>query len=250
MQFDNSALNQGNSNNDAPFSASLAMAFFANHFVENLSDGTGLHPPCQTNVRVNMTRLYYELPLIAFWFLRENNFIRFAPSARSGLLSGDYTVLVIEVNSAAQGNFPGLEYDFWEIIKRAGSGVTIETVFNRFLGGRTRSPENKLNSRLIEWMIQLGYGQADNTKPFFRFSDDGDRRIFEFFPDCRRIMMRQTAAQKIQKGWMSFCAEQPEIYYYLFEDIIRAALDIHIQSKHSHSCYQYAKDDYLARFAR
>ena len=121
--------------------------------------------------------------------------------------------------------FPGLEHDFWEIIKRSPLGITVETVFTQFLGGHHFEPEDNLVKRLIQWMIQLGYGQPDTSpKPFFRMSSN--IQMFEkFAPDCRRIAVQEQAAQIIHRRWMKFRAEEPEVFYYLFDDVVDAALN-------------------------
>lgn len=208
----------------APFSASLALAFFAHRFIEVMPpEKGGTASFCEQGVKVNSWQLVTELPMIAFWFLYENNCIRFKPFLRAGLLRNDPT-LVIEVNPAARANFPALEYDFWEIIKRSPPGVTVETVFKQFLGGRTSEPEDNLIKRLIAWLIQLGYGQPDNSpKPFFRM---GSIPMFEkFTPDCRRIAAQEQAAQIIHGRWIKFRAEQPDIFYFLFDDVVNAAMN-------------------------
>lgn len=235
---------------DVPFSASLAMTFFAHHFVEQMTDGRGLQPPCQS-AKVNMTHFYYELPIITFWYLLEKNFIRFQPRTKTGMFSGDYPTLLIEVNYARQGSFPGLEHDFWEIIKNSPPNITVEDVVVQFFGGKSHKPENKINRRLIEWMTHLGYGRPDDTKPFFRFGDDGDRRIFEFFPDCGRIAAQEQAVQIIHRSWTKFLVEQSQVYHYLFEDVVRGADDrVNKNSRVLWSCYRDARNHYRARFTR
>lgn len=218
---------------NAPFSASLALAFFAHRFIENVESGTASF--CQPDVKLQSWQLVTELPIIAFWHLYENNCIRFTPAIKQGFLRNSPT-LHIEANPAIQPSFPGLEYDFWEIIKRSPPGITVETVFKQFLGGREKEPERNLIDRLIAWMIQLGYGQPDNSpKPFFRM---GDIPLFEkFAPDCRRIMAQEQAAQIIHGRWMKFRAEQPDIFYYLFDDVVDAAVDRIANSKVHYSHY-------------
>lgn len=205
----------------APFSASLALAFFSPRFIETVESGTASF--CQPGVEVKSWQLVTELPIIAFWYLYENNCIRFTPAVRQGFLRNSPT-LVIEANPAAQPNFPGLEHDFWEIIKYTAPGLSVEMVFRQFLGGRNSKPEENLVGRLIAWMIQLGYGQPDNSpKPFFRM---GSIPLFEkFLPDCRRIAAQEQAAQIIHARWMKFRAEQPDVFYYLFDDVVDAAID-------------------------
>lgn len=208
----------------APFSASLALALFAHRFIEIVPpEKYGIASFCQPGVQVNAWQLVTELPVIAFWCLYENNCIRFTPAVKTGFLRNSPT-LIIEANPASQPNFPALEYDFWEIIKRSPPGVTVETVFKQFLGGHAVEPEKKLAKRLIAWMIQLGYGQPDNTpRPFFRM---GNIPLFETFaPDCRRIAAQEQAAQIIHRRWMKFRAAQPDVFYYLFDDVVDAAVD-------------------------
>jgi hypothetical protein len=206
----------------APFSPSLALAFFAHRFIENVPfEKHGVESFCQPNVKVSAWQFVTELPVIAFWHLLENNCIRFTPTIKTGFIRNSPT-LVIEANPAAQVSVPSLEYDFWEIIKRSPPGVTVETVFIKFLGGHQFEPETNLAKRLIEWMIQLGYGQPDNSpKPFIRF---GNIPLFEkFAPDCRRINACEPAAQIIHRRWMNFRAAQPELFYYLLDDVVDAA---------------------------
>jgi hypothetical protein len=172
---------------------------------------------------VNAWQMVTELPIIAFWYLYENNCIRFTPAVKQGFLRNSPT-LIIEANPAAQPGFPGLEHDFWEIIKNTAPGLTVEMVFKLFLGGHNVEPEQKLAARLIAWMIQLGYGQPDTSpKPFFRM---GSIPLFEkFAPDCRRIAACEQPAQIIHRRWMKFRAEQPDVFYYLFDDVVDAAVD-------------------------
>lgn len=208
----------------APFSASLALAFFAPRFIEVMSpEKGGTASFCEPGVNVKSWQLVTELPIIAFWYLYDNNCIRFTLATKQGFLENSPT-LVIEANPAAQASFPGLEHDFWELIKTTAPPVTVETVFKLFLGGHNSAPEKNLIERLIAWMIQLGYGQPDTTpKPFFRM---GSIPLFEdFVPDCRRIAAQEQAAQIIHGRWMKFRAEQPDIFYYLFDDVVDAALD-------------------------
>ena len=208
----------------APFSPSLALALFAHRFIENVPfEKYGIESFCQPNVKVRAWQFVTELPMIAFWHLLENNCVRFTPVMKQGFFRSSPT-LVIEANPAGQVSVPGLEYDFWEIIKCSPPGVTVESVFWQFLGGRNVEPEKDLAKRLIEWMIHLGYGQPDNSpKPFFRM---GNIPLFEkFAPDCRRIAACEQAAQNIHRRWMKFRAEQPDIFYYLFDDVIDAAKD-------------------------
>jgi hypothetical protein len=224
---------------NAPFSASLALAFFAHHFVEQVESGTASF--CQPGVKLKSWQLVTELPIIAFWYLYENNCIRFSPVMKTGFLRNSPT-LVIEANPASQPGFPGLEHDFWEIIKRSPPGITVETVYQRFLGGHSSEPEDNLAKRLIAWMIQLGYGQPDNSpKPFFRM---GDIPMFEkFAPDCRRIAAQEPAAQIIHGRWMKFRAEQPDMFYYLFDDVVDAALD-RVGNSKIHSSYYWSAESF------
>ena len=49
--------------------------------------------------------------------------------------------------------------------------------------------------------------------------------MFEkFAPDCRRITIHEQAAQSIHNRWMKFRAEQPDVFYYLLEDVLSAAI--------------------------
>jgi hypothetical protein len=229
----------------APFSASLALALFAHRFVEIVPpEKYGTASFCQQGVQVNPWQLVTELPIIAFWYLYENNCIRFTPAMKQGFLRNSPT-LVIEANPAAnQASFPALEYDFWEIIQRSPPGTTVETVFKQFLGGHNVEPEKNLIKRLIAWMIQLGYGQPDNSpRPFFRM---GSIPLFETFtPDCQRIAVQEQAAQIIHQRWMKFRAEQPDIFYYLFDDVVDAAIDrignTKIRSSHYRSAESFRR---------
>jgi hypothetical protein len=202
----------------------LALAFFAHRFIEVMPpEKGGTASFCQQGVQLNSWQLVTELPIIAFWYLYENNCIRFTPVMKAGFLRNSPT-LVIEANPAAQVSFPGLEHDFWELIRTTAPGLTVEQVFYLFLGTCRFAPENNLVARLIQWMIQLGYGQPDTTpKPFFRM---GSIPLFEdFVPDCRRIAAQEQAAQIIHGRWMKFRAAQPDIFYYLFDDVVDAAIE-------------------------
>ena len=206
-----------------PFSPSLAMTLFSHRFIENVPpDKYGIDAFCQPGVKVKAWQFLTEVPMIAFWYLRENNCIRFTQSVRQGFIRNSPT-LVIEANPAGQVDVPGLEYDLWQIIKNSPPGSTVETVFARLLG-HGMSPETNLYKRLIAWMIQLGYGQPDNSpKPFIRF---GKIPPFEkFAPDCARIASQEQAAQTIQRGWMKFRTDEHERFYYLFDDVVDAAID-------------------------
>lgn len=222
----------------APFSASLALALFASRFIENVPpEKPGVEAFCQPNVKVTAWRFITEVPMSAFWYLLENNCIRFTLTMKTGILRSSPT-LVIEANPAAQVNFPGLEYDFWEIIRRS-PGITVEKVYKQFLGRQCWNPEENLADRLAEWLIQLGYGQPDTSpKPFFRL---GRVPLFEkFAPDCRRIAAQEFAAREIHRRWMKFRAEKPDVFYYLFDDVVDAGTDRIRASKHPSSDYWYA----------
>jgi hypothetical protein len=224
------------------------MALFAADFIEPVEPDNGRTPPCQPDVRVSTVQIYYELPIISLWYLRENNFIRFvqtnSPHGNSPLGIG--------ANQANQASVPGLEFDYWEIIKMCAPGTPVQAVIRQLFGKGSFYPEDKLNLRIKEWLIQLGYGQADTKpKPFFQFGDDGDRRIFPFVPDCPRIMTQQQTAQMIHHRWRKFIAEEPVIYQYLFQDIIRAGDDACSSRKHRWSIYcSRAREDLEARSRR
>jgi hypothetical protein len=215
----------------APFSASLAMAFFAHHFVEqpgshNSVDGTytssgSTNVPCQPNVKVNSIKLAYNLLAIAFWHLRENNLIRFTPGAKQGFIF-KYTPLIIEFSRLNQTKIPGLEFDLMEIIKQSVPGVTIFAVVQQLLGQLAYYPHEKVFQRLTQWMIQLGYGQPDvSPKPFFSIRNAASMD-FEFTPDCQRIEGSQQAAQIIHGSWMKFQAEQSDVFRLLYDEVERA----------------------------
>ena len=96
----------------APFSASLALALFAHRFIENVPfDKYGIESFCQPNVKVRAWQFVTELPMIAFWYLHENNCIRFAPTMKTGFFRTSPT-LVIEANPAAQPMFRALNTIF------------------------------------------------------------------------------------------------------------------------------------------
>ncbi len=207
----------------APFSASLMMAFFAHHFVEQsdiritvggaFGSSGSTDIPCQSNVKVNATILAYKLLAISFWNLRENNLIRFATGTEQGLIS-KYTTLLIEFNRANQTQIPGLEYDLMEIIKQSPPGATVVGVAQQILENDSYNPHEKVFQRLAQWMIHLGYGQPDvSKKPFFRRLTMN----FEFIPDCQRIAEAQPTAQIVHRKWTQFQAEQPDVYNLLYK---------------------------------
>jgi hypothetical protein len=231
-----------------PLSGSLAMALFVGHFIEHAVPPDGLTGPCQPDVRVNIVQFYYDLPIIALWHLRENNLIRFVQATSPQ----GHSQLGIEATNTNHPSVPGLEFDYWEIIKGCAPGASAYAVLRQFFGKKTHRPEDRLNHRIIEWLINLGYGQADTTpKPFFQFSDNGDRRIFEFVPDCQRIMVQEQSAQKLHRGWTKFMAEEPAIYQSLFQAVIRAGNDASKPQKHIRSVYRYrAVEDLKARSQR
>lgn len=229
---------------NAHFSGSLAMALFTGYFIEPVAPDAGVIPPCQTDVRINSVQLYYELPMISLWSLRENNFIRFVQTNSPHR----HSPIGIEAIHSNHPSPPGLEFDYWEIIKACAPGTPVQAVVRQLFGEGTFYPERKLNERIIEWLIRLGYGQADNKpKPFFQFRDDGDRRLFEFIPDCQRIMAQQQTAQTILRQWVKFVVEEPAIYQYLFQDVVRAGDDA-CSSRHRWSIYcSRAEQDLKAR---
>ncbi len=217
----------------SPLSGSLAMALFPAEFIDPVAPDMGLIPPCQPDARVSTVQLYYELPIISLWYLRENNLVRFVQTASKHR----HSPLGIEAN-VNQPGIPGLEFDYWEIIKLGAPGTPVHAVVRQFFGEGTFYPEKKLGLRITEWLVQLGYGQADTKrKPFIQFGDDGDRRIFEFLPDCQRIMTQQQTAQAIHRRWRQFIVEEPAIYQFLFQDVVRAGDDACSSRKHRWSIY-------------
>ena len=216
----------------APFSASLAMAFFAHRFLQimtNYSTSTissssyrgGTNVLCQPNLQVYSDDLADNLLMIAFWYLHENNCIRFAPGASQGFIN-TYTPLAVEFNRSSQAQIPGLEFDLMEIIKHTAPGVTVEAVVMQFLQKTSRRRGEQVFERLMQWFVSLGYGQPDTTpKPFFRLYNHANID-FEFVPDCRRIAGCEPAAQIIHRKWMKFQAEQPEVLRFLSADVGRA----------------------------
>ena len=219
----------------APFSASLAMAFFAHNFVQQppnwyvsvngFTPSGSTNVPCQPNVKVNSIMLAYNLLAIAFWNLRENNLIRFTPGAKQGLIFKS-TPVMIEFNLTNQTTIPGLEFDLLEIIKQSAPGVTVYKVVQQFLGELAEwYPHEKVFQRLTQWMIHLGYGQPDSSKkPFFNILKRANMN-FEFIPDCQRIADSQHAAQIIHGSWIKFQNEQPEIFRVLYEAVEGAVRD-------------------------
>jgi hypothetical protein len=233
---------------DTPLSGSLAMALFPTYFIEPVEPDNGRTPPCQTDVRISTVQLYYELPMISLWYLREHKFIRFVQTASPQ----SHSSLGIEATQANHSSVPGLEFDYLEVIKMCAPGTPVQAVVRQLFGKGRFYPEDTLNERIREWLVQLGYGQAENKpKPFFQFRDDGDRRIFEFVPDCQRIMTQQQTAQMIHHRWMKFIAAEPAIYQYLFQDVVRAGDDACSSGKHRWSIYcGRAREDLEARSRR
>lgn len=239
-----------------PISGSLAMTLFTAHFIEPVASGNGPMPPCRPDLRVNIVQLYYELPIISLWYLRENNFIRFVQTTSPHR----HSPLGIEAIHANQASVPGLEFDYWEIIKLCAPGTPIHAVVRQFFGEATFYPEEKLQLRIKEWLIRLGYGQADTKpKPFFQFQRksfdrsryDGDKQLFEFIPECQRIMAQQQTAQMIHRGWTKFIAEEPAIYQFLFQDVVHAGNDACSSGKYRWSIYcGSAEKDLEARSRR
>jgi hypothetical protein len=232
----------------APFSASLAMAFFANRFLRIMTGYStstiisttyrgGTNVLCQPNVQVYSGDLADSALTIAFWYLHENNCIRFAPGASQGFIN-TYTPLAIEFNRSSQLQIPGLEFDLMEIIKHSAPGVTVDAVVMRFLQKHSFRRGEKVFERLTQWFISLGYGQPDTTpKPFFRLYNAANID-FEFVPDCRRIAGCEPAAQVIYRNWMKFKAEQPEVLRFLSDDVSRAT------SRRTHSSGSSALDNF------
>ena len=214
----------------APFSASLAMSFFAHDFGEktNWYLANGGDPPsgstnvlCQPNVKVNTIKLAYNLLAIAFWNLRENNLIRFTPGAKQGFIFKS-TLVIIELNRANQTTIPGLEFDLLEIIKQSAPGVTVQKVVQQFLGEHSYYPHERVFQRLTQWMIHLGYGQPDTSKKSFFKILNGANMDFELIPDCQRIAGSQQAAQIIHSKWLKFQNEQSEVFNLLYKAVERA----------------------------
>lgn len=234
------------SQSQAPLlSGSLAMALFTSYFIETVEPNRGLNPPCQPDVEISTVQLYYELPIISLWYLREHNFIRFVQSTSPDR----HSAVGIEAVQANHTSVPGLEFDYWEIIKSCAPGTPIQAVVRQLFGEGTFYPEQKLRERLAEWLVQLGYGQADNKpKPFFQFKwksfqrdredgNDGDRRLFEIIPDCQQIMTQQQKAQMILERWARFTAEEPSLYQWLFLAVVRAGDDACSSGKYRWSVY-------------
>lgn len=226
----------------APFSASLAMAFFAHRFLPIMTDYStstitspryrgGTNVLCQPNVQVYTDNFADNLLAIAFWYLRENNCIRFAPGASQGFID-TYTPLVIEFNRSSQAQIPGLEFDLMEIIKHSAPGVTVGAVVMQFLQEKSSRRGEKVFERLAQWFVSLGYGQPDTTKkPFIRFYNRANVD-FEFVPDCWRIASCEPAAQVIHRNWMKFLAEQPEVLRLLSDEVSRVVFSC---TKHTRS---------------
>lgn len=222
------------------------MALFPSYFIDKtVEPNRGLNPPCQPDVEISSIHLYYELPIISLWYLREHNFLRFVQSTSPD----SHSAVGIEALQANQTSVPGLEFDYWEIIKSSAPGAPIQAVVRQLFGEGTFYPEEKLRERLAEWLVQLGYGQADNKpKPFFQFErtnfqpgraigKDGDRRLFEIIPDCQRIMTQQQTAQMIHQRWLRFTAEESALYQWLFLGVVRAGDDACSSGKHRWSIY-------------
>ena len=86
---------------DAPFSGSLAMGLFAHRFLD--ATATGYTPPCQpSEVKVNDVRLYEHLPVIALWYLRENDRIRLTPVMKAGDFFVDFFSVLYHVRHRNQ----------------------------------------------------------------------------------------------------------------------------------------------------
>jgi hypothetical protein len=216
-----------------PLSGSLAMALFPSYSIDKtMEPNRGVNPLCQPDVEINTVHLYYELPIISLWYLREHNFIRFVQSTSPDR----HSAVGIEAVPANQTSVPGLEFDYWEIIKTCAPGTPIHEVVRPLFGSEDYYPERNLRQRIAEWLVQLGYGQSDNKpKPFLRVrrlgvasevvGDDGDRRLFEFLPDCQRIMAQQQTAQMILERWSRFLADEPDLYQWLFAGVVRAGND-------------------------
>ena len=229
-----------------PFSGSLAMALFANHFIEQKAPPRGGTSPCRPDVTVSTVQLYYELPIISLWYLRENNFIRFVQTTSQHR----HSPLGLEAIQANHQSVPGLEYDYWEIIKGCAPGTPVHAVVRQLFGEKAFYPESKLHLRIREWMIHLGYGQTDPIrKPFFQLNDP-DTRIFTFLPDCERIMAQQQTAQMIQRAWTKFFWEERAIYQYLFQDVVSAGADATAGSRKPSMYWHTADDEYRARLQR
>ena len=234
-----------------PFSGSLAMALFPSYFIDKtVEPNKGRNPLCQPGVEINIVQLYYELPIISLWYLREHNFIRLVQSTSPDR----HSAVGIEAVQANHTSVPGLEFDFWEIIKASAPGTPIQAVVRPLFGPGDYYPEVALRERITDWLIQLGYGQPENNpKPrtgFFRTGvyslvrNDGDRRLFEFYPDCQRIMTQQQTAQMILERWLRFRTEEPALYQWLFQGVVRAGDDActsGIRNRHSIYCSQAEK---------
>lgn len=216
------------------------MTLFANRFIENVpAERYGVDAFCQPDVKVKAWQFLVEVPMIAFWHLRENNCIRFTPAVKQGFIRNSPTLL-IEANPAAEVNFPGLEYDFWQIIKDKPPGISVEMVFQLFLGGHRSDPERNVFDRLIAWLLQLKFGKPDNSpKPFIRF--DNVPPFEKFAPDCPAIAAQEPTAQIIHKRWTKFKAAQPELFYYLFDDVVDAGVDRASNSQSKSSSYYRAR---------
>lgn len=232
-------------NGGSPLAASVAMALFPHHFVRHLQPDNGLYPPCLPNLRVNPVQFDYDLPIITFWYLREQGLIHFVQPVPPR----PHPTVGVEANAAKNLYIPGLEFDFLEIIKACAPGTSVQVVFRLFLGKAIYYPEKNLRNRVNEWLAQLGYGEADTTpEPFIQFGDDGERRLLKFFPDCQRIMAEEPHVQKIHRRWINFLTTEPDLYHALFQDVVRAGDDAcRSNSRSRWSSYCKANEDYDAR---
>jgi len=225
-----------------PFSASLAASFFPNHFVQPPTTFSGsTKVPCNLSVTVNSTELALNLLAIAFWYLRENSLIRFAPAARQGLVF-TYTPIVVEINRLSQQRIPGLEYDLIEVAKQFAPGATIEQIVYQFFETTVEYTQEKIFRRMTQWIVQLGYGPFINEDPvtpeeakrFFKYRNMKSFD-FRFAPDCQRIAGTQPAAQQIHQGWMKFQTEESELFRQIYAQGERAMKSRTYQSTGSDS---------------
>lgn len=206
--------------NPAPFSASLAVMFFANFFMKPVSStflggGRLTSVITQPDVKVYGTHLGNELVAVSLWFLQHNNLIRLTIGGRAK--NSFRSSVVVEVNRASQQRIPGLEFDLLEIARHSPPSVTVHALATALLGKRTFFPVERIYDRMTQWAVQFGYGQhAVIKKPFF---SSGATEEFKFAPDHNRIAHIQPLAQSIQQSWMQYKSQQSELVKSTYAEI-------------------------------
>lgn len=211
----------------APLSASLAVMFFPLAFMppkqrSNWNEDVYTKTIQPAGALVDAETFGAKLITLSLWFLQRNNLMRFALGAPRKSFFSSHTPLIVEVNHANPLHFPGLEFDLLGTARHSAPGISVDELAAAHLTKYRRDfPLAPIYLRMTQWAIQLGYGQpAVLKRPFFTVgSADED---FEFAPDYQRISCVEPQAQAIQRDWIQFQNEQPQLALKIYQEVFHA----------------------------